>query len=444
MKRALLSLLLLLAVAPAPASAAIDPFYRNRMESGVRAFEEGRWEQAAKLLRIACFGHLDEPVALAEGLIQLAIAEGTLGDEDAARRTFSRLVELQERFSAYGAARVPDPVRQQFETLVARLVPPETLRTMDGFQPIAERADVQRLATLPPAQRRTELETRLQAEPGESLWLVELAKLELEARRPQQALGWLLQLPPAALEMPPASCLRQQAASESGSCDQIDLAQPFCRGVPPPVVEFRLECLVEAARWQEASQVLQGLEPELRARRRIARLERRVRKNAGEAAAAPPATESSELGFPASEPAGTAPPPAAPTGEEHAAEPPIDERELEALRQRLAASATSAELSALMSEVESLADRHPGSRQARLLAAEIAYLQSDWPRALAHFRQAGELRHDEVDLAFYHAVALYESGDPAAAAEALRPVASQLERSSFVDAWVERILAAGI
>ena len=137
-------------------------------------------------------------------------------------------------------------------------------------------------------------------------------------------------------------------------------------------------------------------------------------------------------------------PAATPPAEPAPTTPPVDPQELDRLRQSLASAATNDDLTTLIGEAESLADGHPESRQARLLAAEIAYLLSDWPAAVRHFRQAGRLRLDEAHLAFYNAVALYESGDPTAAAEVLRPVASRLERTSFVDTYISRILAPGI
>jgi hypothetical protein len=468
MKRALLTLLLLV-VASGAAVAVIDPFYRNRMESGLRAFEQSNWERAAHELRIACFGHLDEPVALAEGLIRLAIVDAQRADEDSFRRIFSRLVELEEKFSAYSEARVPTTVRQRFERLAASLVPAQSLQAAEGFQAIVERAEVARLAALPPERRRAELQTKLEAEPDRTDWLLEMARLELAERRPRPALDWLERLPPAAAAVPPATCLRQQAASEAGDCGATDLARPFCQAVPPPVVEFRLECLVEAGRWPEAAVLIGGLDVELRSRRRIVRLERRIQKNvdATENAGAPddtapmgtpppsmPPTPAAELAEPSSatasevvsQPAALDPAdlPSATALEPATTTAAADSQEVERLRRRLATAATRDELTTLMAEAAALADSDPSTRNAQLLAAEVAYLLSDWPVAIRYFRLAGELRPEEAGFAFYQAVALYESGDPMAAAEVLRPVASRLERTSFVDAWIERILAPGI
>ncbi len=117
--------------------------------------------------------------------------------------------------------------------------------------------------------------------------------------------------------------------------------------------------------------------------------------------------------------------------------------ELDRLRRRLDVATTADELAALRREAEALADGASGAPRAHLLAAEIAYLQSDWPAAVRHFDRVGELGATEASLAFYHAVALYESGDTTTAARVLRPVAAQLERNEFVDAYVERILASG-
>lgn len=441
MKRALVTLLLLAATA-GPTAGVVDPFYRNRMASGVRAFEQGNWEVAARQLRIACFGHLEEPASLVEGLIRLAVAEVHLGDEDAFRNVFARLVELEERFSAYGAAQLPVELRQQFEGLASRLVPSATLRSEPAFAAIADRADLERFSALPPEQRRAEIEARMEAEPDRAEWPIEMARIELQARRPAAALGWLDRLSANDAALPPATCLRQQAASEAGDCSQMDLGQPFCAGVPASVVEFRLQCLVDANLWSDAAGVIAGLDPEIRGRRRVARLERRVRDNfdgsiedvspAGVSPDTPPSVDPT-----AEEPAPEIAPPAA-TASPAAADP----AQLDDLRRRLDAAATRGELQALMSAAEDLASQNAESRRAWLLAAEIAYLLADWPAAVRHFDRAGDLRFDEARLAFYRAVALYESGDATAAADVLRPVVSRIESNSFVAGYIDRILGS--
>ena len=433
MKRAFL-FLLLLGVAAGPAPGTVDSFYRARMANGVRAFEQGNWEVAARQLRIACFGHLEEPPELVEGLVRLAIAEARLGDEDAFRRAFSRIIELEERFAAYGSARLPAALAQQFESLAAGLVPSQALRSAGTFAGLALRADLERLSALPPDRRRAELAARIEAEPGRPDLVTESAKLELELRRPAAALDWLDRLPADAADLPPAICLRQQAAAEVDDCGRMDLVRPFCQGVPAAVVEFRLQCLVEAGRWPEAAGLIEALDPEVRARRRVGRLERRVRDNF-DGPAQPPATASI---MPEPEP--PAEPVAPPAAASVAADPP----ELDDLRRRLDAATSSDELAALLGDAESLADGHPGSRRARLLAAEIAYLMSDWSTAVAHFDRMDGLESDEAHLSFYRAVALYESGDRAAAAEILRPVAPRLQRNEFVDDYVRRILEPAI
>ena len=60
MKRALILCLALLAGASGAAEAVVDSFYENRMQSGIRAFEEGNWEQALADLESALNGALPE------------------------------------------------------------------------------------------------------------------------------------------------------------------------------------------------------------------------------------------------------------------------------------------------------------------------------------------------------------------------------------------------
>ncbi len=440
------SILVVLVTAPSPAAAAVDSFYRNRMEAGVQAFAAGDWPAAARQLRIACFGYLEEPVGLAAGLIRLAIAQAEMGDDEGVRTVFLRLIQLEERYSAYSEAKVPAQVRKRFERHSARRVPLATLRFAAGFQAIAEQAEMVEMARLPVERRRATLERRLAAEPDRAALLVEMARLELQLGRPRVAFEWLRRLPAEHQAAPPAICLLQQAAAESRDCALLEAGMPFCDGVPTTIVEFSLQCLADEGRWSEAADLLAGLPTGDQRSRRLTRLEKRIRRNqpapGGDDEPANVATANDlQEQPPASEP----PDAMVAERDELGDEPPaVDPEAFERLRRQLATAVTPDQLTELFTVVEDLADRQPAARRIQLLAAEIAYLRSDWPGSIFHFRRAGDLHVGEESLAFYFAVALYESGERAAAAEILRPVASRLERTSFVETYLDRILAPGI
>ena len=91
------------------------------------------------------------------------------------------------------------------------------------------------------------------------------------------------------------------------------------------------------------------------------------------------------------------------------------------------------------SSVRNLADRHPAWADAQHLAAELAYRLSRWPEAVTYFRRAEEVVSQSPNLQFYLAVALYKSGEKAAAVEMLDRCESSIQSSDFVRFWVERI-----
>ena len=70
------ALLLCIAVA----ANAADPFHQRLMRQGTDAYNRRDFGTAVRQLRLACFGFLDEPDLLAEGLTRLAVAQAGNGD----------------------------------------------------------------------------------------------------------------------------------------------------------------------------------------------------------------------------------------------------------------------------------------------------------------------------------------------------------------------------
>jgi TolA-binding protein len=139
-KPSLLSLLLFLA-APTLA-AAVDPFYLGLLRDGRQAYDRKEYAAASHLLNLACFGMLDEPKVLADCLARLALSEDKADDVEGFRETFKRLVEVEERFSAYSQGELPSELRAALEPrLVARL-PAATLESVPVFRPlVAKKSD---------------------------------------------------------------------------------------------------------------------------------------------------------------------------------------------------------------------------------------------------------------------------------------------------------------
>ena len=88
-----------------------------------------------------------------------------------------------------------------------------------------------------------------------------------------------------------------------------------------------------------------------------------------------------------------------------------------------------------------LANDYPYSAEAQHLAAEIAYLSSDWQLAVDFFDRGGRSSSERPELLFYRAVATYELGNGQEADQLLREALPNLPRTAFVDSYIEKILA---
>ncbi len=127
-----------------------DPFYENLLAKGTDQYNRRDFAAAARTLRLACFGLLEEPERLADGLVRLGLAQGAAGERDAFAETFRRLVEVEERFGAYTKASIPEAVRGEFERLARAVLPPATLAAAAGFAHLAAPQSGGRAATPPP------------------------------------------------------------------------------------------------------------------------------------------------------------------------------------------------------------------------------------------------------------------------------------------------------
>ncbi len=141
MKR-LLILLFLAGHLLAPVTArAVDSFYEDLERDGRLAAARGETAQAARLLRLACFGMLEEPLELASCLTRLALVQAELSDEDAFRATFDRLLEVEQRFTAYTRGKIDPTERERLRSSVMRFVPERIWNRFPAFAPPAGREE---------------------------------------------------------------------------------------------------------------------------------------------------------------------------------------------------------------------------------------------------------------------------------------------------------------
>ncbi len=321
---AVLALFSILAGLVAQPAAAADPFYTGLLERGVRDLELGLLEKAQQKLRTACFGFLDEPTLLAEGLMQLGRAQAQAGNSADLIETVERLAEIENRFNAYSG--FDGPLKADFESALRRALSRPILERMPMFSHLAVPTEqtAQTVKPLTGKQRRKALRQQRAANPDDSV------------PRKIDTSDDSIETP---VEEPPA----QEAETQ---------------GVVFPEIKIGLT------------------------------LEERVRR----------------------------------------------------LREEIAESQFREHLEEAMRHATELADDYPDSPQAQHLAAEVAYLSSEWQAVLNYFARGGRPSADQPQLLFYLAVATYELGNAQEADSILREALPNLPRNPFVDGYINKIL----
>jgi tetratricopeptide (TPR) repeat protein len=281
---------MLLAATP-PARAATDPFYLDLLHEGIQSYERADYPAAAKKLRLACFGLLDDPPQLAACLARLGLAQAAAGDSDAFRETFRRIVEVEDRYGAYGRADLPPEVRAAFEQRALAGVPATTLEAIPAFKALLARKLEAQIAALPPRERRHQLEERLAREPRSLAWNVLLVELDLAEGRTAPAVARAEATAAMAPGEPRALCVRGLARAAARRCQEAmpDLEPCWLCGRELAYATALLGCRVELAQWRQADEQVRTLPRGWREDRKVGALIKQVGKHPPATAAAPPA-----------------------------------------------------------------------------------------------------------------------------------------------------------
>jgi hypothetical protein len=137
-----------------PALFAVDPFYLGLLRDGIHAYDRKDYAVAARDLRLACFGMLNEPKPLMECLIRLGLAQDKSSDTEGFRETFRRIAEIEERFGGYAQAEVPPEIRTALEQRLAAVIPASTLASVPAFRGLTGTKSQAAQAPAPPAEPR--------------------------------------------------------------------------------------------------------------------------------------------------------------------------------------------------------------------------------------------------------------------------------------------------
>jgi tetratricopeptide (TPR) repeat protein len=476
---------------------AADPFYMQLLRQGTDAYNRHDYTTAARQLRVACFGFLDEPALLADGLTRLALAQAAAGDSDGFRETFQRLTEVQVRFSAYTQADIPKEVRTALEQLVVQLIPPATLAENPAFAYLVpNRWDS--VAKLPPSQQRKELERLIKAEPTDSKWRLMLAELELSQGRPHAA--YTAAEGAAMLSPRNREALRLRglalAAEKRWPQAAADLQACGTASSDPRVAGVLLSALVELKRWQEAGALTAQLSPEVAkdpaVRQLIGTLADHVRATSaavvptptrplpretkvaekpkagavvasGTGAGVPPQPSPTKpIGRPtarattsktvvANHPSPTVTNAAgrhnagaasvASTSQSRPADVSLSSAEKAELR-RVQDLVRADRLMDAFTLAQKVADANPHLAEPQHVAAEMAYRISRWKEAAKYFKRGGDPGDKQPLLLFYEAVSFYEIGDRAGAAAALKRCLPNIRRTPYVEEYVRKIFGS--
>ncbi len=481
-KRMLAAALAIAAALPAGAQAA-DDFYKARLQEGRIAYETGNAAEAADLLRIGCFGLMDHPALLSEGLAWLALAQVKAGRAADVDGTVRRFLEVEKRFGVWAKAAVSDGARKEFEALLARRLPPEALASVPALAGLVE-TDEQKIAKLAPRERRRALEAKAAAEPAEKKWVLALARLAAEAGEPKETIrqaGKAIELDPQDLEarrLRAAALMARKSWAEALA--DLDALPPALLASQPALRADRFVCLAAGKQWDLAREAAAGLPEDQLARADVAAAMRKVPAAPQAPAAEEAAGATGAQGAPAAAPAvaegaraatvesvpaaraeaAAAPPatpPAAPPGSRTAAVPgaaapaagaggpgaPQAAASIDALkvqiRDALKAGAPDKAKGIAMGAVAA----RPDDREARKLLLEAACMSRDWKTVAAQARLLAPFRDGEEPSMFYGAVGLYETGAVEEARPLMQRARPRVAQTPFVNYYADRLLRDG-
>ncbi len=414
-----------------------------------------------------------------------------------------RLVDIERRFQAYtlasqDASVLSASVASTFQRLLAARAPSSLLDTIPAFREAAVQRRTQELGRLAPEARQSELEQLMALQPQEPRWRHELAQLALDTGNTERAFELATQLPIAEY-----ACTRSRARAAVGDCAGAMAEATACQApVPEAVWNAQLTCTVAANDWRAASDLLNRLPAALRGQKTYRRLARTVARgmrtlpatievdpateDSAETVAStqvapdpalaanppnaqqPPVSQATTTAQPSEQPATRPPtgttaattevragaeavtrPPAAPPQQESppsapSAAPARAPSELAPLldrsRRALLGASTEDEVLDLLTGAESMRERFGDHSEVMLHIAEVNYRLRRWRATIEAVQASGLDLETRPRFLFYYAVALYESGDRAAAASAIERAWPQIRQTDFVRAYATKIL----
>lgn len=387
-----------------------DDFNAARLRSGQVLFDDKKYLEAIDQFRVAAFGYLAKPASLSESLVRLALAQMAAARPADADDTILRFLEVERRFPSFPAPGLQPELQAEFRSLLLRRVPQGTLLSIPSLAGLVE-TEEQKIAKLPPAERRKALEAAARSEPGAAHWPLALAREAMDRSDAKSADRWASKALALEPSNPEALALRARARFLRGDLAEArsDLAALPASELEkrPELYADQLVALVDARDWAGAGEASLRVPANLASRGDVVRARQKLAAEAerrGEAPAAAAARPAPGAGKPA--PAGTLPVPAASKPAEPM-DPAARSREAVLEARRLVQARKSGDALRVLTEA---LRADPGNRELRLTLLEAACLSRSYTLAAAQLPLVTPLSDNEPTAMFYAAVTLFETG----------------------------------
>jgi tetratricopeptide (TPR) repeat protein len=434
MKRAQrLTVLLLSAAAtwmmPPVSALRADEFTDERLRDGQESYAARRYAEAVDEFRVAAFESLDKPTVLTECIVRLSLAQAGAGKTSDVSLTLERFLDVERRFSAYSKANLQPEIRAAFKTLLFSSVPQATVLAVPSLSGMIE-TEEQKLAKLPPADRRKALEAAARRDPGSVTWPIGLSRDSLEHGDPKEAERWATRALSIQPQNSDALALRARARAAKGDCSGAlsDLAalSPQEHDNRPELYADDFVCLVDVRNWDAAALVAGRVPPSsanrpdvAAARTKLAAEQQRRTGTTTAASAAAPKV------------AAPAPAPAAPD--------PARSRVALEESHRLVLAGKPGDAEKTLNEA---LKTDPGNRELRLALLEATCLNRSYQTGAAQVALVKPFAEAEAPSMFYAAVVLYETGKVDEARTYMKQAMPRVS-GPLVDEYANKILPTG-
>ncbi|MGZ7030334.1 MAG: hypothetical protein ACXVIJ_00055 [Thermoanaerobaculia bacterium] len=452
-----------------------EDFYEQQLHDGKSDRAAGKFVEASDELRIAAFGFLDRPLLLTEALVNLALAQNSLG-QPTAQQTLDRFLDVEQRFATYVPAAIDAPTRTAFESLLLQMEPRATLTAIQSLSRIT-RSEAQKVADLPVEKRAAAFSEGARRAPRDVEWPLAAAKDAASRNLDEDVVRWSRRALNIDKENEAARALLAHALTRRSECrealSQIARFSADALKQRSELVGDQLVCLTNEKRWSDAESLAAKLPDAVKQRPDVARATQMLsaRRSPGTFRAdvlRPAATPGTSMTSGSTEPARPQTPPSTAGKQTQPStqsasqspvpktQPPVQKTQapVETATQfqgpnaARAAQALESSRSLIrggrfgeaVQVLQPALNADPSNRQIRLALLEAATLAHDWNTALAQVSTTKPYGAGEEASMFYAAATLYENGRTDEARPLMERARPNLNDTPMIDYYYRMIV----